>query len=596
MLGNARGSIRHRLLPTLVGLLAVLAVLPAAAEASQVGPVSVEACVGEGGCAPTSQVRVDQQFGLVLEFQVTNALSAGNHFYIEGPEGFVFGDGINFTQINYGGGGYSDGGRSTFNNGRSFEMAIGSFGPIIPSGGTVELDIAFFENKLTTPPIPGEMHFKVWTSSDADARESSNAITTTIGEPATINPVASSISGTVGQTYAEQPEVELLDSRGNPIAGKTISFETPGTEPSGSFTGDLTSSTGTTNSSGIATPSLSLQSGIGAGEWDIEVSGPNSTSAAIPVTNLPAAAESIEISLQPTTLPADESSTSEATIAVEDQYGNKVTGDSVEIETAGGPGATTPSLQEGGTFTSELTASGTPGEYAITVTDATADISASTTLTQTKLPAAHIELTLQPSSVVADPAEKAVAVAIVTDELGQPVSGDDVEFESPYTEGVKAPVDNGDGTYTWTVPVTATPGEYKITAVDESVDPAISDSATFVQTAKPKPAEQGGSGGGSQPPPATAAPIVKIQAGPKGTVHQARVRFAFSAAGAASFQCRLDGGRWKSCKSPAAFSVSPGKHVFRVRALSASGVAGPVAKRSFTRATARRKHRRPNGR
>jgi hypothetical protein len=337
--------------------------LPAAAQASEVGPVTVEACVGEGGCAPTSQVRVDQQFGILLSFQVTNGLSPGNHFYIEGPEGFVFGDGISFTQINYGGNGYSDGGSGTFNNGRDFEMAIGSVPSSISPGGAVELDVAFFENKLTTPPIPGEMHFKVWTSSDADARESSNAITTTVGEPKTIRPVVPSIAGGVGQTFSEQPEVELLDSRGNPIAGQTITFEVPGTEPSGSFAGGVTSSTGTTDSSGIATPSLPLQAGTVSGEWDVAVSGPNSTSAAIPVTNLVGAAESIEISLQPSILPADESSSSDATITVEDHYGNKVTGDSVEIDTAGGPTAATPSLQEGGTFTSEMTASRVPGEY-----------------------------------------------------------------------------------------------------------------------------------------------------------------------------------------------------------------------------------------
>jgi Invasin, domain 3 len=590
MLRNVRRGAGRRFLPRFAALLLAMALLPAAAQASQVGTVSVEACVGEGGCVQTQQVRVDQQFGLIVKFHVTNALGPGNHIYVEGPEGFVFASDIQNTQIDYNGGGYSDGGRSTFNGGRALDLKIAGFGPTVSAGGALELDIALFENKLTTPPHPGEMHFKVWTTTDSEARESSNAITTTVGEPATLTPVTSSIAGTVGQAFAEQPEVELLDSRGNPISGKTITFEAPEAEPSGAFTGGLTSSTGTTDSNGLASPSISLQAGTVAGEWSLAVSGPNATSSSIPATNLAGPAEEVEISLEPSTLPADESSTSEATITVKDQYGNKITGDEVEIDTAGGPSATTPALQGNGTFTSELTASRVPGEYTITATDTTAGIFESTTLTQTTLPATNVELTLEPASVIADPLEKATAVATVTDALGQPVSGDEVAFESPYTEGVQPPVDNGDGTYSWTVPVTAVPGEYEITAVDESVEPSISDSATLIQ--KPK-----ASGGGPSviPPPAATPPVAKIDGGPKGVVHRARVRFHFSAPGAASFQCRLDGSGWKRCSSPATFAVAPGRHVFQVRALSASGAAGPVAKRTFKRAPKQRHHHRKGG-
>jgi hypothetical protein len=300
----------------------------------------------------------------------------------------------------------------------------------------------------------------------------------------------------------------------------------------------------------------------------------------------------VAISLQPNTLPADESSTSEATITVKDQNGNTVTGDAVAIDTEGGPSATAPALRNDGTYASVLTASRVPGEYAITATDTTAGISESAPLTQTVLPATGIQLTLEPASVVADPLSKAVAVATVTDELGQPVSGEEVEFESPYTAGVQPPADNGDGTYTWNVPVTAVPGAYEIVAVDRSVAPSISASATLLQTEKtpaksPEKGPENTQGGDTAEPP-----TVTIQGGPKGTVHRARVRFAFAAAGAASFQCRLDGGRWKSCSSPATFTVAPGRHLFRVRGLSASGAAGPVAKRSFKRVPQHKRHRR----
>jgi CSLREA domain-containing protein len=60
----------------------------------------------------------------------------------------------------------------------------------------------------------------------------------------------------------------------------------------------------------------------------------------------------------------------------------------------------------------------------------------------------------------------------------------------------------------------------------------------------------------------------------------ARFKFASSSAGA-KFQCKLDGRKWTSCKSPTTYKrLRPGKHTFRVRAES-DGLIGPVAKLRF---------------
>jgi hypothetical protein len=680
----------RRITQMAVCALLALAMLPAASQASQLSSVSVKACVGgSGSCSLTETFRVDQNFGLEARLQLANGLSNGSRLYLEGPEGFSFG-GAGNPHLTYGTGIYSMGSYSTFNGGRGFEVELNNgLLTSVPAGATVELSVGFFENKISSPPKPGQFHIKAWSSADAQARESSNVLTTTLGEPSTLKLITPSISGTVGQVFAEQPFIELLDSRGNKLSGKTVTFEVPAAEPSGSYTGGTTSVTGTTDANGIATPSAPLAAGHEAGEWDLTVLGPNSTSTTIPMTNLVGGASQVEIDVEPTTLPADGSSTAEATIEVTDEFGNQVTGDQVSIDTGGGPSATNPALQGDGTYTSELTASTAPGEFTITATDTTAepDISGSTTLTQSKLPAASIELTVQPSIVAADPLEKPLAVATVRDELGQPVSGDEVEFESPSSGEAQAGTDSGDGTYTWTVPVTTEPGEYEITATDNSVVPGISGSATLTQTPRPAvtvkvslqpasimadgkstavavatvtdrlgdsiagdevkfsssggnavgptvdhgdgtytavvtastvpgdytvtasdataaisgtaklvqtPAPSARPGGPGKPQgSSSAAPAVKIEAGPKGTVHGRKARFRFSASGAASFECRLDGGRWKRCTSPAVFTVKPGGHVFRVRALNATGAAGPVAKRKFKRAAAKhRRHRR----
>ena len=58
----------------------------------------------------------------------------------------------------------------------------------------------------------------------------------------------------------------------------------------------------------------------------------------------------------------------------------------------------------------------------------------------------------------------------------------------------------------------------------------------------------------------------------------ANARFVFGAAGAAGFRCKLDGGRFKPCRSPRVYrGLRPGRHVLRVTALDASGASSEPA-------------------
>ena len=84
--------------------------------------------------------------------------------------------------------------------------------------------------------------------------------------------------------------------------------------------------------------------------------------------------------------------------------------------------------------------------------------------------------------------------------------------------------------------------------------------------------------------PTIDTPNTKIVAGPKGKVTKATVSFRFRARpGAASFECKLDGRRWRSCDSPARLGgLDAGRHRFRVRAVSGDGERDPTpAKRRF---------------
>ncbi|HEX6205080.1 MAG TPA: right-handed parallel beta-helix repeat-containing protein [Solirubrobacterales bacterium] len=95
----------------------------------------------------------------------------------------------------------------------------------------------------------------------------------------------------------------------------------------------------------------------------------------------------------------------------------------------------------------------------------------------------------------------------------------------------------------------------------------------------------GASGGGSTPPTVdTTAPTAKITKAPKAksTSTTAKFKFTSNEAGS-SFECKLDKGKFKKCKSPKTYKkLKVGKHVFKVRAIDKAGNVGGAAKRKFT--------------
>lgn len=87
----------------------------------------------------------------------------------------------------------------------------------------------------------------------------------------------------------------------------------------------------------------------------------------------------------------------------------------------------------------------------------------------------------------------------------------------------------------------------------------------------------GGSGGNTPPPPPPApVPNTKlgVHPGSRVTTKQSKlkVKFGFSSdVAGATFQCKLDKGSFKPCKSPKTYKVKPGQHKFSVRAVGPGG-------------------------
>jgi hypothetical protein len=84
--------------------------------------------------------------------------------------------------------------------------------------------------------------------------------------------------------------------------------------------------------------------------------------------------------------------------------------------------------------------------------------------------------------------------------------------------------------------------------------------------------------------PKPAPPDTVIKKGPKGTIGVPHASFKFESRPAgAGFECKLDKGKFKPCKSPKKYKhLSAGKHRFSVRAVDSSGqLDASPAKRTF---------------
>jgi CSLREA domain-containing protein len=108
----------------------------------------------------------------------------------------------------------------------------------------------------------------------------------------------------------------------------------------------------------------------------------------------------------------------------------------------------------------------------------------------------------------------------------------------------------------------------------------------------PPPCYAGGLGCPAPPRPRTAAPRTRITKGPPKRSRRRGARFEFSSSQRGStFQCRLDRGRFKRCRSPKRYRhLRVGGHVFRVRAVNRQGVVDRTPAVRRFRILPRRRH------
>ncbi len=106
-----------------------------------------------------------------------------------------------------------------------------------------------------------------------------------------------------------------------------------------------------------------------------------------------------------------------------------------------------------------------------------------------------------------------------------------------------------------------------------------------LQAPLPPSTPPGASGGGSpilvsELPIDRTPPNTRIVSGPPRTTFKRPAKFRFASSEAQShFQCKLDKKKWKACVNPFKSSVTPGKHLFQVRAIDRFGNVDPTPAR-----------------
>jgi adhesin/invasin len=183
----------------------------------------------------------------------------------------------------------------------------------------------------------------------------------------------------------------------------------------------------------------------------------------------------VELALADTALTADGESTTTATVTVEDEYGNRVTGEPPAIASDAGNAIGAVTEPAAGEYEATVTATTTAREVELTATAGT--VSDTRTLTQTPGTPTRVEVELAPATVVADGAATTTVTAAVRDAHGNGVPGQSVTFSTDGGQRIDEPRDAGDGTHTAQLTATTVAGASTVTATSGS----LSGTARLVQ-------------------------------------------------------------------------------------------------------------------
>ncbi len=206
-----------------------------------------------------------------------------------------------------------------------FELPAGASGTF---GGSA--DVVTGANGVAMAPalmantIAGTFTVDAWVAGVAVPAACS--LTNTAGPAASISPVVSSLSGTVGKPYATALQALVTDSYGNPVSGAKVTVTvTAGGNGAGGKIGGSSTFTATTAANGVAKASLTANTIAGTFAVSAAVNGAN-TPAAFSLTNLagPAAKIVAVTGTTPQTTTTNSAFPVDLGVVVTDSYGNDI--------------------------------------------------------------------------------------------------------------------------------------------------------------------------------------------------------------------------------------------------------------------------------
>jgi len=173
---------------------------------------------------------------------------------------------------------------------------------------------------------------------------------------------------------------------------------------------------------------------------------------------------------------------------------------------------------------------------------------------------------------------------------GTPTPADTTAPETTILTGTAGPQATGTATFTFTANETATfqcriDGGPYLPCTSPKTYSGLTDGAhTFDVRAKDTAGNVDATPASASWSVDTTPPQTTITSGPPATTTDTTAQFTFSASEVATFQCRLDGGAWATCSSPAALSgLALGAHTYEVRAIDGLGnIDATPAQRTWT--------------
>lgn len=331
--------------------------------------------------------------------------------------------------------------------------------------------------------------------------------------------------------------------------------------------------------SGTASAPVAVAGGDFDGDGTQELATANRRAGDVSVFHRIGAPTQATLTVSPTRLTANGTSTATLTATFKDAAGRGVYGDPITITASSADGAaSTPTVGTvtdagGGVYTATVTTAQQLGQATLTATDPAVNpaLSATATLDQVAGAPATAALTLSPTSIPADGTSTTLASAVVKDAQGNGVAGETVTFDTTGTQGIGTPVDNGNGTYTATITGSKQPGTATITVQVRS----LSADATLTQTSLPPDP-----GPPAPPAPDPADPPTAEISQPGGTLVLAPgstgpiTRFSCTegARGPGLASCLDSNG--DAAPTGRLDTSQPGRRTYRVIATSASGQTG----------------------